>query len=55
MVKILLEPKESIEIVSTGEYPGNMIVEVMDDGIITYRGKGNSKPRSEKLNRSGKK
>ena len=37
MKKIILNPGESLEIKSTGQYGQTMIVEVMNEGIITYR------------------
>jgi len=35
--KIKLNPGESIELESSGKYGQNIIAEVMDDGVITYR------------------
>lgn len=39
MDKIKMKPGECLEIESSGEYNQNIIVEVMEDGIITYRNK----------------
>lgn len=39
MEKIILNLGESVEIESTGKHSQTMIVEVMDDGVITCRPK----------------
>lgn len=37
MKKLILNPNDVIEITSKGQYGQTMIVEVTNDGIITYR------------------
>ena len=39
VIKVTLNPGESVEIKSTGQYGQTMIADVMDDGIIAYRNK----------------
>ena len=37
MKKLILNPNDVIEITSKGQYGQTMIVEVTNDGMITYR------------------